>query len=75
MKVLTPQLLASAQPVLRSPIYWRCRSQSFVLERESQIYDLPQAVHFDDEIMRVFQNIGIADELLPLVRVTRHEVC
>ena len=40
-----------------------------VLERESQIYNLPRAVHFDDEIMRVFQNIGIADELLPLVRV------
>ena len=40
-----------------------------VLEREAQIYDLPRAVHFDDEIMRVFQNIGIADELLPLVRI------
>ena len=40
-----------------------------ILEREAQIYDLPRAVHFDDEIMRVFQNIGIADELLPQVRV------
>ena len=40
-----------------------------VIEREAQIYDLPRAVHFDDEIMRVFQNIGIANELLPMVRV------
>ena len=23
------------------------------LERESQIYNLPRAVHFDDEIMRI----------------------
>lgn len=34
-----------------------------VLERESDIYDLPRAVHFDDETMRVFQWIGIADDL------------
>ena len=40
-----------------------------ILEREAQIYDLPRAVHFDDEVMRVFQNIGIANELLPMVRV------
>ena len=34
-----------------------------VLEREAAIYNLPRAVHFDDEIMRVFQTIGIADRL------------
>ena len=34
-----------------------------VLEREADIYDLPRAVHFDDETMRVFQSIGIADDL------------
>lgn len=31
-----------------------------VLEREGAAYHFPRAVHFDDEIMRVFQTIGIA---------------
>ena len=30
-----------------------------ILEREAGIYNLPRAVHFDDEVMRVFQTIGI----------------
>ena len=30
-----------------------------ILEKESAIYNLPRAVHFDDEIMRVFNSIGI----------------
>jgi 3-(3-hydroxy-phenyl)propionate hydroxylase len=40
-----------------------------VLEREDDIYPLPRAVHFDDEVMRVFQTVGIADELEPLLHV------
>jgi len=40
-----------------------------VLEREQHIYDLPRAVHFDDETMRVFQSVGIANALLDKVRV------
>ena len=40
-----------------------------VLEREEDIYDLPRAVHFDDEIMRIFQTAGIADALLEKVRI------
>ena len=32
-----------------------------VLEREAAVYPLPRAVHFDDEAMRVFQSIGLAD--------------
>ncbi len=35
-----------------------------VLEREKNIYSLPRAVHFDDEIMRVFQTIGITKKFL-----------
>ena len=30
-----------------------------ILEREKSLYSLPRAVHFDDEIMRIFQTIGI----------------
>ena len=35
-----------------------------VLERESKLYNLPRAVHFDDEIMRVFETIGITDKFV-----------
>ena len=34
-----------------------------ILEKEGNIYNLPRAVHFDDEIMRVFQTIGITKSL------------
>ena len=30
------------------------------LEREEDIYYAPKAVHFDDEIMRIFQHAGLA---------------
>jgi 3-(3-hydroxy-phenyl)propionate hydroxylase len=40
------------------------------LEREGEPYALPRAVHFDDEVMRVFQAIGIASEMLPLTHVS-----
>jgi 3-(3-hydroxy-phenyl)propionate hydroxylase len=36
-----------------------------VLDREAAAYHLPRAVHFDDEVMRVFQGIGLADAILP----------
>lgn len=42
---------------------------TLVLEREAAAYHLPRAVHFDDEVMRVFQWIGIADELRPQLRI------
>ncbi len=35
-----------------------------ILEREKSLYALPRAVHFDDEIMRVFQTIGITKKFL-----------
>ena len=34
-----------------------------VLEKEANIYNLPRAVHFDDEVMRVFNTIGITKTL------------
>ncbi|MBR0930394.1 bifunctional 3-(3-hydroxy-phenyl)propionate/3-hydroxycinnamic acid hydroxylase [Bradyrhizobium diazoefficiens] len=44
-----------------------CGIRTLVLEREGQTYHLPRAVHFDDECMRVFQTIGLADAILPHV--------
>jgi 3-(3-hydroxy-phenyl)propionate hydroxylase len=36
-----------------------------VVERETSVYHLPRAAHFDGEIMRVFQAIGLAEAVLP----------
>jgi len=43
--------------------------QVLVIEREADIYNLPRAVHFDDETMRVFQTVGIAEKLSQLVHI------
>ena len=40
-----------------------------VVDREAAMYHLPRAVHFDDEVMRVFQTVGIAEDLSKKVRV------
>ncbi|MBR0974940.1 bifunctional 3-(3-hydroxy-phenyl)propionate/3-hydroxycinnamic acid hydroxylase [Bradyrhizobium japonicum] len=42
-----------------------CGVRTLVLEREARTYHLPRAVHFDDECMRVFQTIGLAEAILP----------
>ncbi len=44
-----------------------CGVRTLVLEREARAYHLPRAVHFDDECMRVFQTIGLAEATLPHV--------
>ena len=47
-----------------------CGVRTLVIERESRAYHLPRAVHFDDECMRVFQTIKVAEDILPLVIVS-----
>lgn len=43
---------------------------TLILEREAAIYDLPRALHFDDEVMRLFQTVGLADAMQPFVHVS-----
>ncbi|MGO4690355.1 bifunctional 3-(3-hydroxy-phenyl)propionate/3-hydroxycinnamic acid hydroxylase MhpA [Glaciibacter sp. 2TAF33] len=42
-----------------------------VFDREPAPLNLPRAVHFDGEVMRVFQSIGLADEILKVIRLSR----
>ncbi|MGR3378918.1 bifunctional 3-(3-hydroxy-phenyl)propionate/3-hydroxycinnamic acid hydroxylase MhpA [Salipiger abyssi] len=44
----------------------QCGVKTLVLDRESAHYHLPRAVHFDAEVMRVFQWIGVASDMEPL---------
>jgi 3-(3-hydroxy-phenyl)propionate hydroxylase len=44
----------------------QCGLNVLILEREGAAYHLPRAVHFDAEVMRVFQWIGIAEKIQPL---------
>ena len=40
-----------------------------VIDKEADLYPLPRAVHFDDEVMRIFQTIGIAKPLTQAVHI------
>lgn len=45
-----------------------------VLERAEAPHPLPRAVHIDHEMMRIFQSVGLADRLRPLMRETHGHV-
>ncbi|HEX3781226.1 MAG TPA: bifunctional 3-(3-hydroxy-phenyl)propionate/3-hydroxycinnamic acid hydroxylase [Pseudonocardiaceae bacterium] len=40
-----------------------------VLDRATEVFDLPRAIHFDAHIMRILQQVGLARDMLPDVRV------
>jgi 2-polyprenyl-6-methoxyphenol hydroxylase-like FAD-dependent oxidoreductase len=42
-----------------------------VLERYQGLYNLPRAAAFDDETMRTFQKLGVAEKMLPGTNVQR----
>jgi 3-(3-hydroxy-phenyl)propionate hydroxylase len=39
-----------------------------IFDREREIHPLPRAVHFDGEVMRIFQNAGLAERIAGVVR-------
>jgi 3-(3-hydroxy-phenyl)propionate hydroxylase len=41
-----------------------------VLEQFADAFPLPRAVHIDHEMMRLFQNMGLVEQMLPLMRET-----
>ncbi|MHB9849009.1 bifunctional 3-(3-hydroxy-phenyl)propionate/3-hydroxycinnamic acid hydroxylase [Streptomyces krungchingensis] len=50
----------------------RAGHRVLVLERYADLYNLPRAAIFDDETMRTFASLGIAQALLPKIRVQRN---
>ena len=46
--------------------------KTVVLEREPSVYHLPRAVALDGEGMRLFQTMGLAEQLLPRLDVSRN---
>jgi len=42
--------------------------RSLVLERHTGAYPLPRAVHVDDEVLRILQQVGIAEEFAAISR-------
>jgi 3-(3-hydroxy-phenyl)propionate hydroxylase len=42
-----------------------------VIERATDVFDLPRAIHFDAHVMRILQQAGVAEEVLASTRVWR----
>jgi 3-(3-hydroxy-phenyl)propionate hydroxylase len=43
-------------------------TRCLVLERWPDVYPLPRAVHFDDEVFRIFAGMGLEDEVRAISR-------
>ncbi len=43
-----------------------------VVEPSPDIYDIPRAVHFDGEVMRIFQSLGLSDEIRAVSGTAQH---
>ena len=42
--------------------------ECLLLDRWRDVYPLPRAVHFDDEVFRIFAEMGIADQVRAISR-------
>ncbi|HKP40905.1 bifunctional 3-(3-hydroxy-phenyl)propionate/3-hydroxycinnamic acid hydroxylase [Mycobacterium sp.] len=56
--------------------YWlgKAGHKTVVIERWSDLYELPRAGHVDGEVMRLFQRMGIADPIAADSSITGHTV-
>src|SRR3954467_11025652 len=43
-------------------------AECLLLDRWSEVYPLPRAVHFDDEVFRIFAEMGIAERVHAISR-------
>jgi 3-(3-hydroxy-phenyl)propionate hydroxylase len=45
-----------------------------VVDRAEQVFDLPRAIHFDAHVMRILQEAGLADQVLPATRIWKRSI-
>ena len=48
----------------------QCGVSVCVFDRATAAYTLPRAIHFDDEVMRVLQSVGLAEAMEPKLHVS-----
>lgn len=48
----------------------RAGVDALVIDKETNIYPAPRAAHIDHEIVRIFQELGVADEIMATTRST-----
>lgn len=49
-------------------ILGRAGVRTLIIDRLTDIFDIPRAIHFDGEVMRIFQALGLDREILPEVQ-------
>ena len=50
------------------------QARVILVDKDADIYPLPRAAHVDHEIMRIFQSLGVADEIMATSRsVSRYD--
>jgi 3-(3-hydroxy-phenyl)propionate hydroxylase len=55
-------------------LFGQLKLNALVVEQEIDPYPLPRAVHFDHEIMRLIQSVGLAERFMPLIREARGHI-
>ena len=52
----------------------RAGMRTLVVDKAADVHPLPRAIHFDADVMRVLQAVGLADAIAPIVRPYRGAV-
>lgn len=66
----TDVLIAGYGPVgeTMAALLGKAGVKTLVVERDREVYRFPRAAHFDHEIMRIWQKLGIVEAVLPWTR-------
>ncbi|GAA3625013.1 bifunctional 3-(3-hydroxy-phenyl)propionate/3-hydroxycinnamic acid hydroxylase [Nonomuraea rosea] len=67
---VVPVLVVGAGPtgITAATLLARRGIQSLIVDPHPNVYPLPRAVHLDDEVMRILQEVGVADEFAAISR-------